>query len=193
VIVADYYRILGVKEGCSVNDLKRAYRIKARQYHPDINHHPGAVNLFIAVTEAYEFLLGKLTEKRSEETGPYVYGRDWNSDQRERARARAAHYSRMKFESFTHTETYRTTRIFDGTTIIYGLLISLLIIGLDIYSYTLLKSRATTEEDEPSLVFMLLILTLGIGFFAFAYMNLLSFIHSSKKRKQDETKNKKSV
>lgn len=182
----DYFRILGLSKGCTLNDLKRAYRIKARLYHPDINPDPGASDKFVSVTEAYVYLLKYLTNLnatlRSGETGPD----NWNNYQRQRARERAEFYARMKFDSFTRTSTYRTTRIFDGTTIIYGLIISVVIIGLDIYSFSMLKDQATTREDQPSLVFMLLILALGLGFFIFAYINLLSFIKSSRKRKHND-------
>ena len=54
---ADYYRILGLKRGCKVEDIKKSYRKIAREYHPDINSSPGAAEIFIAATEAYEFLI----------------------------------------------------------------------------------------------------------------------------------------
>jgi hypothetical protein len=179
--VDDYYKILGLSVGCSVNDLKRAYRIRARQYHPDLNHHPGASDLFIRVTEAYEFLLNHIPAANVNEENYSDYLNQWEAYHRKRARERAEYYSNTRFENFTKSSTYRTTRIFDGTTIIYGLVISLLIIGVDIYSYSFLMSQATSKEDEPSFTFMVLLLVLGLGFFAFAYINLLSFVNSRKK------------
>ena len=56
--IADYYRQLGLRSGASVSQVKAAYRQLARQYHPDVN--PGneqAKNRFIAITEAYKFLV----------------------------------------------------------------------------------------------------------------------------------------
>lgn len=181
-MVSDYYRLLGLREGCSLDEVKRAYRTKARLYHPDLNHNANAPELFIRATEAYEFLLNHPARKKSPEHGKSDYIREWEEIRRQQARARAAYYSRVKFEEFTSSKTYETTRIFDGTVIIYALIISLLIIFLDIYSYSMKMEIATTEEEKPSLVFMILLLIMGITFFAFAYLQLLSFVNSKRKK-----------
>jgi curved DNA-binding protein CbpA len=182
-MISDYYRLLGLREGCSIDDIKRAYRNKARLYHPDLNPNPAAPEIFIRVTEAYEFLLNHLGLRKKPPQAYSDYIRQWERQNRQQARARAAYYSKIGFEEFTRSSTYRTTRIFDGTVVFYALAISLLIIFFDIYSYSQKMAMATHEEEEPSLTVMILILIMGIAFFAFAYLNLISFINSRRKKK----------
>jgi molecular chaperone DnaJ len=52
----DYYEVLGVAHGVNEDDLKKAYRRLAKQYHPDTNKEPDAEARFIEVNEAYETL-----------------------------------------------------------------------------------------------------------------------------------------
>ena len=51
---ADYYKVLGVDKKASQEDIKKAYRKLARQYHPDTNKDAGAEERFKEISEAYD-------------------------------------------------------------------------------------------------------------------------------------------
>src|SRR5437868_14382014 len=52
----DYYEVLGLARTCSDDDIKKAYRRLALQFHPDRNQAPEATERFKEATEAYQVL-----------------------------------------------------------------------------------------------------------------------------------------
>lgn len=52
----DYYEILGVSQNADANEIKQAYRKRARELHPDVNPAPEASDEFKTLSEAYEIL-----------------------------------------------------------------------------------------------------------------------------------------
>lgn len=66
----DYYKILGVGRDASAEDIKRAYRKLARQYHPDKNKAKGAEDRFKEANEANEVLSDPKKRKAYDQLGP---------------------------------------------------------------------------------------------------------------------------
>ncbi|MGD2104716.1 MAG: molecular chaperone DnaJ [Anaerolineae bacterium] len=52
----DYYDVLGIDRSASQQDIKKAYRQMARQYHPDVSDAPNAESRFKEINEAYQIL-----------------------------------------------------------------------------------------------------------------------------------------
>ena len=52
-----YFSVLGVAPEATVNEIKKAYRKKAKELHPDKNPHPDAPRQFIELDKAYNALL----------------------------------------------------------------------------------------------------------------------------------------
>lgn len=52
----DYYKVLGISEEASQDDIRKRYRRLARKYHPDVSDEPDAEDRFKEVSEAYEVL-----------------------------------------------------------------------------------------------------------------------------------------
>src|SRR3546814_9656096 len=65
----DYYKILGVSRSASAEEIKRAYRKLAREFHPDKNKAKGAEDRFKEVNEANEVLGDAEKRKAYDELG----------------------------------------------------------------------------------------------------------------------------
>src|SRR3954454_3526160 len=72
----DYYEALGVPRDAGEEDIRRAYRKLARQYHPDVNKEPDAEDRFKEISEAYEVL--RDPEKREKYDR---FGSNWKAGQ----------------------------------------------------------------------------------------------------------------
>ena len=72
----DYYKILGVSRDAKPDDIRKAYRKLAKQYHPDVNKAPGAEEKYKEINEAYEVLKDPAKREKYD-----TLGMNWQSGQ----------------------------------------------------------------------------------------------------------------
>ncbi|MCP1110771.1 DnaJ domain-containing protein [Ohessyouella blattaphilus] len=81
-MVNDPYSVLGIQRGASKEEIKKAYRKKAKEYHPDLHpNDPTAADKMNEVNEAYDMLSNpEKYERRQQESSGYgggnPYGRN---------------------------------------------------------------------------------------------------------------------
>lgn len=107
-----YYKILNLPPGASKENIKKAYRKKALELHPDRNKSSDAHEKFVELTIAYESLINGVpakparTYKRKDPAEKYkdVYTAPSDPEEYKEwlkvARMRAGQQARMRFEEF---------------------------------------------------------------------------------------------
>ena len=172
----DYCKVLGIEHDASDMQIKRAFRNKAKETHPEFNSASDAEQQFITVNEAYDILIHHKTRELFEEDlntyhNPEAYPpfKHWIVVARERATVHA----RLPYKEFTRTKFYQSTHSSPYMLFVAELLASIVLI---IIPYFLMVG----EQNRIIGVFSLFIaLPAGI----FMLVNALSGFNSSKKFK----------
>jgi hypothetical protein len=184
MIFSDYYKVLGLPLNASADEIKKAYRQKARIYHPDINPAPEAKDLFILATEAYEFLIANHYLLSNENAASQQAMEDWRKYRQDRSRQRARVYARASYIHFKRTKFYRTTRILDGTSIIFSLIVSIVVIFFTIAGYLYRLKHPEPDIEIPAIVSFIMLLLIGMIFFLVSLVYLKAYIETSKKHQK---------
>ena len=182
--LTDYYEILGLQSNSTIEEIKKAYRKKARLYHPDINPAPDAKEHFISITEAYDFLIANHEKINTDDQAYQQAMEDWRKYRQDRSRKRATVYARSSYGTFKNTNFYKTTRIFDGTTIIFSFVISIMVLSYTIYGYIFRLRHPIPGLEKPSVFAFIMLLSIGMLFFVVSFIYLRAYQETAKKRKK---------
>ncbi len=147
----DYHRILGIKQNATDDEIKKAYRRKAMEYHPDRNSSPDSQEMFIRVTEAYEYLMSHPYRRNITEEEIMRNYQAWIDYRREEARRRAEAYAKASYSEFRKSPVYRSTTVIDGTIVFLGLILATMVIVTTVYGYIYRMRIADTPKEEPSM------------------------------------------
>lgn len=80
----NYYELLGIPETATIEEIKQAYKMQIKKWHPDINKSEEAINISIKLNEAKEILLDEkkraeydsfLKEQQNENYNKYFYNK----------------------------------------------------------------------------------------------------------------------
>lgn len=96
-MLREYYNLLGLPFNADIAGLKKAFREKAKLFHPDLNPSPLAQESFIRVHTAYEMILAHLEGKT---TRVLPNTEEEKEKRKQKAAERSERYARMKYEEF---------------------------------------------------------------------------------------------
>ncbi|MCX6182908.1 MAG: DnaJ domain-containing protein [Bacteroidetes bacterium] len=159
------YAILGIPTNADLEKIRKAYRQKAKESHPDVNKSPNAQELFIEINEAYEFLVKTKTGKIYSDKSQKFYSpeknkkrrpREWTEAEKKKARERALQYSQISYEDTLETFIYnrgvfKITELFPKT-------VWTLCIGFALFIILGVPAIGFSSGDEGSAIGMSLVI-----------------------------------
>lgn len=181
----DYYTLLGIRQGASDEEIRRAYRRKALEYHPDRNHSDNAMEMFIKITEAYEYLISHPYARNISREEALKNYKAWVDYRQAEARKRAEASARESFDAFRKSTLYKSTLVMDGTNVFLGLGLAVAVILMTVFGYSWRLKHATGPGDKPSLILALISLAIGFCFLIISIIYLNVWLDQMKRRKRN--------
>ncbi len=184
--LSEYYEILGCPMDSSIADIKRTYRRKARQYHPDVSHEPDAIDKFIKLTEAYDFIIANHDKIPWGDQEFERMAEEWRRFRQERSRQRAQYYARSSFTRFKNSKYYKSTRILNASSVIFGFSISLMVLIYTVAGYIFRIRHPLEGIKNPSVLTFLILLLFSIVLTVVSFIYLKAYIEVNRKQKRKQ-------
>lgn len=129
--IPDYYKILSIEPDADVEQIKRAYKEKALQYHPDVNKHENALEEFQLINQAYRTIIN--SERRRKYDVLLKFGQILETAEKDiRFRHPAdAGYFRRRQQPQRPTQTRNTSKSIRGLNhFIFYSITAILVVGI---------------------------------------------------------------
>jgi hypothetical protein len=162
--VKDYFAILELSREAGADQVRAAYRRLAKQFHPDVNQHPGARDRFLEIHEAYEYLSDDTRRNRFGHQGmrpgvsaaelrrrEQVY-RQWVERQQAAARVRAMRYADTTAESFFRSRVYRAAGVVNKWFNLVFILMAIGMVVVPMLDFILWSPASGTQKPHWSAV-----------------------------------------
>jgi len=154
------------------------------EYHPDRNSSPDSQEMFIRVTEAYEYLMSHPYRRNITEEEIMRNYQAWIDYRREEARRRAEAYAKASYSEFRKSPVYRSTTVIDGTIVFLGLILATMVIVTTVYGYIYRMRIADTPKEEPSMTLAAISLIIGFSYLIISIFYLSAWIARQKKKRR---------
>lgn len=174
----NYYDILGLQFGASEEEIRTAFRAKAKRFHPDVNADPDAHERFMECQQAYSFLIDH-TQRHNYDTilraekistdelrrREMVY-KLWIEHQQRKARTRTA----MEAVRYDSEGNPLGRKILKGVNLAYNILFLFLflsVIIIPIINY--LRDIERPEHQQRPILYFLVPMCVGVIFLVYGY------------------------
>lgn len=184
LLISEYYNILGLPLNSSLEEIKKAYRKKARLYHPDINQSPDAKDKFIKATEAYDFLMANHEKGDLSDQEFFRIMEDWRKYRQDRSQQRAQYYARKSYVSFKNSKYYKSTRILNASSAIFTMAISVTVMGFTIFGYILRLRNPIPGTEKTTIFSFIILLLMSLILVSVSIFSLKSYININKKQRR---------
>lgn len=112
----NYYDLLGVKKDATPEEIKKAYRMQAKKWHPDINKNENAPKISKQLNEAKEILLNDIKRKEYDEYIEQTLSPKYQNLKEKEQRKETTNHHQQQSQSTTNysKETYTKWEYFQN-------------------------------------------------------------------------------
>ncbi|MFT6443345.1 MAG: curved DNA-binding protein CbpA [Salibacteraceae bacterium] len=105
-MIQDLYKILGLSPSANKEDIKKAYRKLALEWHPDKNKSPNAHEMFIKINEAYLILYDEQARAKYDKEYEFFFGKHQEAEQRKEDYKQKDSFAEDTHQKSKYTHTY---------------------------------------------------------------------------------------